>query len=150
MYRGSRLAASFLLVLTGFAATAAALFVVPPAVGDTGARLVIPVSIAFAILHFAALVGVYRGRDWGRNLAVFIAEIGGGLAILAVIATTVGAHPFGPDSLTGLGFVGWSAAVYALLGVAAGRVPVLSRLTGIERQRAVLGPSFAGMAHAAL
>ena len=39
-----------------------------------------------------------------------------------------------------------SAAVYALLGIAAGRVPVLSRLTPIERRRVVFGPSFAGMA----
>jgi hypothetical protein len=148
MYRGSRLAASFLLVLTGLASTAIALFVAPPALGDTGARALIPVAIAFAILHFVALVGVYRGRDWGRNLAVFVAEIGGGLAILAVVAIAVGARPFGGDTPTGLGFVGWSAAVYALLGVAAGRVPVLVRLSGLERQRVVFGP-FAGMSQAA-
>ena len=150
MYRGSRLAASFLLVLTGLAASALAIFVVPAAVAGTGARLAIPVAIAFAIFHFAALVGVVRARDWGRNLAVFVAEIGGGLAILAVVATAVGARPFGSDVATGLGFVAWSAAVYAVLGVAAGRVPVVARLSGIERQRAILGPSFAGMAHAAL
>jgi hypothetical protein len=150
MYRGSRLAASFLLVLTGFAATAAAIFVVPPAVGETGARILIPVAIAFAILHLAALVGVYRARDWGRNLAVFLAEIGGGLAILAVVAMAIGVKPLGSDLAAAVGFVGWWAAMYALLGIAAGRVPVLARLTGIERQRAVLGPSFAGMAHAAL
>jgi hypothetical protein len=150
MYRGSRLAASFLLVLTGLAASAVAIFVVPSAFGDSGARLLIPVAIAFAILHFAALVGVFRARDWGRNLAVFVAEMGGGAAILAVVAMAIGARPFGSDLAAALGFVGWSAAVYALLGVAAGRVPVLSRLSGIERQRAVLGPSFAGMAHSAL
>jgi hypothetical protein len=148
MYRGSRLAASFLLVLTGLATTAIALFVVPAALGATGARGLIPVAIAFAILHFAGLVGVYRGRDWGRNLAVFVAEIGGGLAILAVVAMATGARPFGQDAATGLGFVAWSAAVYALLGVAAGRVPVLARLSGLERQRVVFGP-FAGMPQAA-
>ena len=150
MYRGSRLAASFLLVLTGFATSTAATFVVPAALGDTGARLLIPVAIAFAVLHWVALVGIFRARDWGRNLAVFVAEIGGGLAILAVVAMAVGARPFGSDIAAGLGFVGWSGTIYALLGVAAGRVPVLSRLSGIERQRVVLGPSFAGMAHPAL
>ncbi len=149
MYRGSRLAASFLLVLTGLAAASVALFVVPPAVAGTDGRLLIPAAIAGAILHLAALVGVIRGRDWGRNLAVFVAEFGGGLAILAAIAMAVGARPFGPDVAAGLGFVAWSGAVYALLGVAAGRVPVLARLDAIERQRVVLGPSFAGMAHAA-
>jgi hypothetical protein len=150
MYRGSRLAASFLLVLTGLAALATAVFVAPPAVGATSGRLLIPVAIVFAILHVAALVGIVRARDWGRNLAVFVAEFGGGLAILAAIAVAIGARPFGDDSPSGLAFAAWSAAVYALLGVAAGRVPVLARLTGIERQRVVLGPSFAGMAHPAL
>jgi hypothetical protein len=150
MYRGSRLAASFLLVLTGLAASATAIFVVPPAVGATSGRLLIPVAIVFAILHLAALVGIVRARDWGRNLAVFVAEIGGGLAILAVVAIAIGARPFGSDVVSGLAFVAWSAGVYALLGIAAGRVPVLARLTGIERQRVVLGPSFAGMAHPAL
>lgn len=148
MYRGSRLAASFLLVLTGLASTAIALFVAPPALGATGARALIPAAIVFAILHFAALVGVYRGGDWGRNLAVFVAEMGGGLAILAVVAIAVGARPFGGDTPAGLGFVAWSGAVYALLGVAAGRIPVLARLSGLERQRVVYGP-FAGMPHAA-
>ena len=150
MYRGSRLAASFLLVLNGLAASAAAIFVVPAALGDGGARIVIPAAIAFAVLHFAALVGVFGARDWGRNLAVFVAESGGGLAILAVVAMAIGARPFGSDVPAALGFVGWMAAVYALLGVAAGRVPLLSRLSAIERQRVVLGPSFAGMAHSAL
>ena len=77
MFRGSRLAASFLLVLTGLAATAAALFVVPAAVARGVAWPVLPVAITAAILHFAALSGLARGRDWGRNLAVFIADTSG-------------------------------------------------------------------------
>lgn len=147
MYRGSRLAASFLLVLTGFAASAIALFVLPPALGGTPARWLVPVAVVVAVLHFAALVGLARGRDWGRNLAVFVAEIGGGVAILGIVALAVGAKPFGADSATGLGVVAWAAGVYALLGIAAGRVPVVGRLTPIERRRVVFGPSFAGVAH---
>jgi hypothetical protein len=144
MYRGSRLAASFLLVLTGSAAAAVALFVVPGAVGGTGARWLTVVAIAFAILHLTALVGVARGRDWGRNSAVFVAEMGGGLAVLAGVALVVGARPLGAMSVaSGLAFVAWTAAVYALLGIAAGRVPVLDRLTPIERWRLVGGPSVA-------
>ena len=54
MYRGSRLAASFLLVLTGLTATAVALLVLPPVVGATGSRWLTPIVLAFAILHFAA------------------------------------------------------------------------------------------------
>jgi hypothetical protein len=149
MYRGSRLAASFLLVLTGLASRAVALFVLPPAVTDTGARWLVPVAVVFAALHLAALIGVGRGRDWGRNLAVFLAEFGGGLAILGGIAMVVGARPFGPDVASSIGFVASVAIVYALLGIAAGRVPVVARLTPIERRRAIYGPSFAGMPHPA-
>jgi hypothetical protein len=149
MYRGSRLAASALLVLTGPAATAVSLFVLPPAVADGPGRWLGPLAIVFAILHGAALVGLARGRDWGRNLALFVAEIGGGLAILGAIALVTGAQPFGADSATGAGFLAWGAGVYAVLGIAAGRVPVVARLTPIERRRIVHGPSFAGMPHGA-
>jgi hypothetical protein len=110
------------------------------------AQWLVPVAILAAILHFAALVGLARGRDWGRNLAVFVAEFGGGVAILGTVALAVGARPFGADTATGLGLLVWSAGVYALLGVAAGRVPVVARLTPIERRRAILGPSFGGVA----
>jgi peptidoglycan/LPS O-acetylase OafA/YrhL len=145
MYRGSRLAASFLLVLTGLAATAFALFVAPPALADRAGRWLIPVAGLFAVGHFAALVGVARGRDWGRTLAVFVAELGGGLAILGGIALVTGARPFGGDA-AGPGVVVFAASVYALLGIAAGRVPVVGRLSALERRRVVFGPSFAGLA----
>jgi hypothetical protein len=146
MYRGSRLAASFLLVLTGLAAAAIAMFVVPSAIGASGRWVVVLGAIAFAIAHGVALIGIARGRDWGRNLAVFVAEIGGGLAIVAGVALVVGARPFGPDAAAGPGLVAWTAAVYALLGIAAGRIPVLALLSPLERRRAVFGPSFAGLA----
>ena len=149
MYRGSRLAACFLLVLTGLAATAVALFVVPAGLADGAGRWLAPLAIVFAILHGVALVGIARGRDWGRNLAVFVAELGGGLAILGAVALLTGARPFGADSATGAGFLAWTAGVYAILGIAAGRVPVVARLTAIERRRIVFGPSFAGMVHPA-
>jgi hypothetical protein len=146
MYRGSRLAASFLLVLTGFAASASALFVAPIALGGGSGRWLIPVAILFAVGHWAALVGVARGRDWGRNLAVFVAELGGGLAILGAVALATGARPFGADVTAGPGLLAWGAGVYALLGIAAGRVPVLAGLSPLERRRVVFGPSFAGVA----
>ncbi len=146
MFRGSRLAASFLLFLTGLVATATTLFIVPPAVGRGLAWWLVPVAIVAAVLHFTALVGVARGRDWGRDLAVFVAELGGGIAFLGGVALVVGARPFGSDSATGLGLVAWTVAMYVLLGIAAGRVPVVAGLTSIERRRAVLGPSFAGIA----
>jgi hypothetical protein len=146
MYRGSRLAASFLLVLTGFAVLAIALFTLPAAVSHGAAWWIVPLGIAAGILHFAALVGITRGRDWGRSLAVLIAEVGGGIAILGAVALLIGAHPFGSSSATGVGLLGWSLGVYALLGIAAGRIPVIERLTPIERRRVLFGPSFAGVA----
>ena len=50
MYRGSRLAASFLLFLTGSAATAIGLGVAPAAVG--GAWPLALLAIVFGIAHF--------------------------------------------------------------------------------------------------
>src|SRR4051795_12035024 len=95
MDRGSRFAASFPLLVTGLAATAVGLFVAPGA-GDSPLGIwLMPAVLVFALGHWLALVGVARGRDWGRNLALFIAELGGGLAILAAIALVTGAHPFG-------------------------------------------------------
>jgi hypothetical protein len=146
MYRGSRLAASFLLFITGLAALAIALFVVPPAVSSGAGWILVPVALAFAIAHFVALAGVARGRDWGRNLAVFIAEMGGGLAILGAVTLLVGQNPFARESAAGPGLVAWAAAVYALLGIAVARVPVLAQLSTLERRRVVLGPSFHGVA----
>ena len=146
MYRGSRLAASLLLVMTGLAVSAIALFVVPPAAAAIGAPWLVAVGIFAAVLHFVAVVGIVRGRDWGRDLAVFVAEIGGGVAILGAVAQLTGAKPFGASAATGVGLILWAAGVYALLGIAAGRVPVLARLTPLERRRVVFGPSFAGLA----
>jgi peptidoglycan/LPS O-acetylase OafA/YrhL len=148
MYRGSRLAASFLLVLTGLAASAMTLFVVPSAVDDGAARWAVPVAILFAIGHWAALAGVARGRDWGRNLAVLIGELGGGLAILGGVALLVGAGTSGSSVADGPGLVAWTAAVYTLLAIAAGRVPVLAHLSPLERRRVIHGPSFSGIATA--
>jgi len=148
MYRGSRLAASFLLVPTGLAASAIALFVVPHTVGDGPTRWAMPVAIAFAIGHWAALAGIVRGRDWGRNLAVLVGELGGGLAILAGVALLVGAGSFGTKIADGPGLAAWMLGVYTLLAIAAGRVPVLAHLSPLERRREIYGPSFAGIATA--
>ena len=57
-----------------------------------------------------------------------------------------GAHPFGGSSDTGAGPLLWALGIYALLGIATGRIPVVARLTSIERRRVVFGPSFAGIA----
>jgi peptidoglycan/LPS O-acetylase OafA/YrhL len=146
MYRGSRLAASFLLVLSGLAASAVALFVAPTVTGNPLGIWLVPAAIAFAIGHWVALAGIARARDWGRNLAVFVAELGGGLAVLGAIALVAVARPFGASAADAPGFVAWVGLVYAVLGVAGGRVPVLARLTPIERRRVVFGPSFAGIA----
>lgn len=135
MYRGSRIAASFLLFLTGTAVGAVTLGVLPGAIGPTGPWLVVVLALALTIAHFVALVGVARGRAWGRDLAVSIAEAGGGLAIAALIAIATGADPLGPGAADAgradrAGLAAWTLALYALLGIAAGRV----RLSGWSRR----------------
>jgi hypothetical protein len=128
MYRGSRLAASFLLFLTGSATTAIGFAVVPTLVGP-GSWPLAALAIAFGITHFVALVGIARGRAWGRALAVFIAEAGGGISFAALVAMALGANPFAGSSLpaqqahaNGVGLVAWTLAMYLLLGISAGRI----------------------------
>jgi hypothetical protein len=128
MYRGSRVAAAFLLFLTGTVSTALALGVVPGAVGSSGGWAVVVLAVAFAIVHFVALAGVARARGWGRDLAVSIAEAGGGIAIAALVAASIGRFPAG--SADGRGLAIWMLALYALLGISAGRV----RLSGWSRR----------------
>jgi hypothetical protein len=137
MYRGSRLAASFLLFLTGSAATAIGFGVAPSAVGSAWALAAL--VVAFGIGHFVALFGIARAREWGRMLALTIAEIGGGVSLAALIAIAMGANPFAGSSLpadqaqaNGTGLVAWSLAMYLLLGITAGRV----RFAGWRRRSA--------------
>jgi hypothetical protein len=141
MYRGSRLAASFLLFLTGSAATAIGFGVAPSAVGSAWALAAL--VVVFGIAHFVALFGIARAREWGRTLAVTIAEIGGGVSFAALIAIAMGANPFAGSSLpadqahaNGTGLVAWSLAMYLLLGISAGRV----RFAG-WRRRSVWWPT---------
>jgi hypothetical protein len=131
MYRGSRLAASFLLFLTGSAVGALSLGVVPAAIGPAGPWVVVALAVALAIAHFVALVGVARGRAWGRDLAVSIAEVGGGIAIAVLIALAMATDPLGGGSRADrAGLAAWMLGLYALLGITAGRI----RLTGWSRR----------------
>lgn len=130
MYRGSRLAASFLLVLTGAAVIALGIGAVPAVAAADGARLLVPLVVAFGVAHVVALAGVARGRAWGRTLALSIAESGGGLAFAAAIAHLLGADPLATGhSGTAVGFAAWMVALYVLLGFAVGRM----RLSGWAR-----------------
>ena len=130
MYRGSRLAASFLLFLTGFAVLAVGATVVSAAVRPGSAWLLIPLVIAFGVVHLVAIVGLVRGRAWARDLAVTIAEAGGGIAIAAGIALAMGANLIGSTSTLpydvaraeAAGLVAWFVGLSALLGISAGRI----------------------------
>ena len=137
MYRGSRLAASFLLVLTGSAATAFGVGVAPSLVG--AAWPIAFVAVACGIAHFVALFGIARAREWGRTLTLTIAQLGGGLSFAALFAIALGANPFSGSTLpaqqalaNGTGLVAWSLAMYTLLGISAGRV----RFEGWSRRSA--------------
>jgi hypothetical protein len=135
MYRGSRLAASFILLLTGSAVLAVGLGVLPQALAPGGAWILVPLVVASGIAHFIALAGIARGREWGRGLSVGIAEVGGGLAIAALVAVLLGADPFTAASplpeatarANTIGLLAWMLAMYTLLGASAGRVRLDAR-----------------------
>ena len=94
MYRGSRLAASFLLFLTASAVFTLGLAVLSGAIGPDGTWVFVPLVVSFGIAHFVALGGIARGRTWGRELVVTLAEAGGGLTIASLVAMLLGADPF--------------------------------------------------------
>jgi hypothetical protein len=137
MYRGSRLAASFLLFLTGSAVTAVGFGVAPTAGGV--APILVALIATFGVAHFVALFGIVRAREWGRTLAVTIAEIGGGISFAGLVAIALGAHPFATSTMSaaqaqanGTGLVAWTLAMYLLLGISAGRI----RFDGWRRRSA--------------
>lgn len=148
MYRGSRLASSFLLLLTGSAVTALSLGVIPRAIGPGGAWILVPIVVAFGVAHFVALAGVARGRNWARQLAVSLAEVGGGIAIASLFALVLGADPFAATARAdGLGFAAWMIGMYALLGVSAGQIRLADGLRPSLRPSAqLLRASAAGAA----
>ena len=130
MYRGSRLAASFLLFLTGSATTAIGLGVAPAAVG--GAWPLALLVIVFGIAHFVALFGIARGREWGRQLAITIAEIGGGVLVRRPGRDRPRREirSAASRSRTARASSRWTLAMYLLLGISAGRV----RFDGWQRR----------------
>ena len=131
MYRGSRLAASFLFLLTGAPVAVLALGVLPGRVSGS-AWVLVPVGVAFAVSHLVALIGLARGAAWARTLGVTIAEAGGGISFAAVIAVALGADVGTAEAsqATSAALFGWFTAMYALLGVSVGRI----QLTGWARR----------------
>jgi hypothetical protein len=121
MFRGSRLAANFLLFLNGTAVLAIALLVAP----GRAAPVVVGLLVAFGIAHVVAIVGVSRARAWGGSLALLIAQIGAGLAFVGIVAVVIGVPVLEPGALAAdlPGLLAWMAALYLLLGLAVARVP---------------------------
>ena len=110
-----------------------------------GLKLLAELGAKRVWLFESAAFSPYRGEVWTPVLA----ELAGKeapQAILGAVTLVLGQSPFGHGSTAGPGLVAWAAGIYALLGIAAGRVPVLARLSSLERRRVVLGPSFAGVA----
>ena len=66
----------------------------------------------------SVVVGIARARTWGPELTVSIAEAGGGIAVAGLFAILLGANPFS----VGAGLLAWNVAMYALLGLSAGRI----------------------------
>ena len=124
MYRGSRLAAMFFLLLTGAPMAAIGLGLLPAAIAPGSGWVLVPLAVAFAVAHFVALVGIAGGRAWARTLAISVAEFGGGLSIAAAVAVLLGASVFGAAEVraTVFGLAAWMIAMYALVGITAGRI----------------------------
>ena len=139
MYRGSRLAASFLLFLTGSAATAIGLGVVPTLVGpgcmaDRRARgRLRDRPLRRPVRHRPRPRVGPRPRDTHRRGRRRRSRSP------SWSRSRLGANPFAGSTLpaqqalaNGIGLVAWTLAMYLLLGISAGRI----RFEGWRRRSA--------------
>jgi uncharacterized membrane protein YagU involved in acid resistance len=130
--RGTRGFGAFVTAIAGFVSLAVGTVVLPATSLDRIAlSWLIPLTIAFGIAHFVAVIGLVRGRAWSARLTGYLAAIGIGVAAYGLLVTLTGLDPFGASSslpanearAEGLGLMVWMiglwlvAARFAVRGI---------------------------------
>lgn len=121
--RGTRGFAALVIGLAGLVVAGVGLAVLPWSNLD-GLALswLIPLTISFAIAHFAAVYGLIARRNWSASLTGYIAATGIGVAAYGLMATLTGLDPFGATSALpaaqaraeGLGLLVWMIGLWAI------------------------------------
>ncbi len=114
-HRGSRAFAAFLSLLNGFVLVGLAFVVAPTfALDGVTASWVVILAGSAAIGHFAAVVGLIRGRAWSGALVGYLAAAGITVAATATLLAAVGVEVFGTEPRTLLGFGLWMIGTWLL------------------------------------
>jgi hypothetical protein len=131
--RGTRGFAAFTTGLAGFVVLGFGLVVLPSSRLDQLALAwLIPLVVAFGLLHLVAVYGLLRRRIWSGSLVGYLAAVGIGVAAYGLLLALTGQDPFGATGAAdpgrtwaqGIGLLVWMtglwlvAARFAFKGVA--------------------------------
>jgi hypothetical protein len=146
-YRGTRLLAGSILTFAGLVLLAFGGIATPIAASlsdtpDAGLLSTLvtlaPFVVVAALLHVVAAVGVFRDRDWGYRLAIWMIALAVFVILAGIVMALAGRDPFAVASTDpkatgdGLGILLWTLAWYgvaawAIQRVLVGRSPRIAR-----------------------
>ncbi len=107
-HRGSRGFAAFVTGLNGAILLGLALFVTPALnLGQPASSWFVILAGGAGIGHFAAVVGLIRGRAWSGALVGYLAAAGIAVAGFGALAAVTGLDIFGARQGTAVGFFIW-------------------------------------------
>ena len=97
--RGTRGFATLVTALNGFIVLGVGTVVLPATrLPELGFGWVVPLVVVAGILHFAAVVGLIRGRTWSRSIVGYLAAAGIGVAAYSQLALFTGLDLFAATS----------------------------------------------------
>ena len=119
--RGTRGFAAFVTLLAGFAVLGVGAVVLPnTTLSPLALSWLLPLTVAFGILHLVAAYGQIRGRTWSAALTGYLAAIGLGVTAYGTLLVLTGLDPFKltsslpgeKASAEGLGLLLWMTGVW--------------------------------------
>jgi hypothetical protein len=119
--RGTRGFAALVTLLAGFIVLGVGAVVLPnTSLGSLALSWLVPLTIAFALLHFVAAYGQVRGRIWSAGLTGYLAAIGLGIVSYGLLLVVTDLDPFkmtsslpaATASAQGIGLLLWMAGMW--------------------------------------
>jgi hypothetical protein len=119
--RGTRGFAAFVTLLAGFTVLGIGAVVLPNSnLSSLALAWLVPLTVAFGIVHLVAAYGQIRGRDWSAPLTGYLAAIGLGVTTYGLLLVVTGLDPFkltstlpaAKASAEGVGLLLWMAGTW--------------------------------------